>query len=240
MEIFLKETKNVDALVFMDLEATSFTSEMIEIGAYLAEINKDGSIKKVHAPFKRYVKAKHQVGFHVAQLTGITDEKLRNEGEDFPAVLSSFRKYVGKFWDSCRFVTFSEHDMVIVKNTMAQYRDLNPSYARNIYRHHLDLQRLLDRYIQDQNGNPYSLTNYLKVFGLEFDGKAHDAIYDALNLLGLYKVAREGKEIFIKEYKNVLCGAKTRPVVKEIIHMLSEGKTVTPEMFDALLEDTFK
>ncbi len=240
MEIFLKETKNVDALVFMDLEATSFTSEMIEIGAYLAEINKDGSIKKVHAPFKRYVKAKHQVGFHVAQLTGITDEKLRNEGEDFPAVLSSFRKYVGKFWDSCRFVTFSEHDMVIVKNTMAQYRDLNPSYARNIYRHHLDLQRLLDRYIQDQNGNPYSLTNYLKVFGLEFDGKAHDAIYDALNLLDLYKVAREGKEIFIKEYKNVLCGAKTRPVVKEIIHMLSEGKTVTPEMFDALLEDTFK
>ena len=130
--------------------------------------------------------------------------------------------------------------MVIVKNTMAQYRDLNPSYARNIYRHHLDLQRLLDRYIQDQNGNPYSLTNYLKVFGLEFDGKAHDAIYDALNLLDLYKVAREGKEIFIKEYKNVLCGAKTRPVVKEIIHMLSEGKTVTPEMFDALLEDTFK
>lgn len=240
MEIFLRETKNVDALVFVDLEATSFTSEMIEIGAYLAEINKDGSIKKVHAPFKRYVKAKHQVGFHVAQLTGITDEKLRNEGEDFPAVLSSFRKYVGKFWDSCRFVTFSEHDMVIVKNTMAQYRDLNPSYARNIYRHHLDLQRLLDRYIQDQNGNPYSLTNYLKVFGLEFDGKAHDAIYDALNLLDLYKVAREGKEIFIKEYKNVLCGAKTRPVVKEIIHMLSEGKTVTPEMFDALLEDTFK
>lgn len=240
MEIFLRETKNVDALVFMDLEATSFTSEMIEIGAYLAEINKDGSIKKVHAPFKRYVKAKHQVGFHVVQLTGITDEKLRNEGEDFPAVLSSFRKYVGKFWDSCRFVTFSEHDMVIVKNTMAQYRDLNPSYARNIYRHHLDLQRLLDRYIQDQNGNPYSLTNYLKVFGLEFDGKAHDAIYDALNLLDLYKVAREGKEIFIKEYKNVLCGAKTRPVVKEIIHMLSEGKAVTPEMFDALLEDTFK
>ncbi len=240
MEIFLRETKNVDALVFMDLEATSFTSEMIEIGAYLAEINKDGSIKKVHAPFKRYVKAKHQVGFHVTQLTGITDEKLRNEGEDFPAVLSSFRKYVGKFWDSCRFVTFSEHDMVIVKNTMAQYRDLNPSYARNIYRHHLDLQRLLDRYIQDQNGNPYSLTNYLKVFGLEFDGKAHDAIYDALNLLDLYKVAREGKEIFIKEYKNVLCGAKTRPVVKEIIHMLSEGKAVTPEMFDALLEDTFK
>lgn len=240
MEIFLRETKNVDALVFMDLEATSFTSEMIEIGAYLAEINKDGSIKKVHAPFKRYVKAKHQVGFYVAQLTGITDEKLRNEGEDYPAVLSSFRKYVGKFWDSCRFVTFSEHDMVIVKNTMAQYRDLNPSYARNIYRHHLDLQRLLDRYIQDQNGNPYSLTNYLKVFGLEFDGKAHDAIYDALNLLDLYKVAREGKEIFIKEYKNVLCGAKTRPVVKEIIHMLSEGKTVTPEMFDALLEDTFK
>lgn len=240
MEIFLKETKNVDALVFMDLEATSFTSEMIEIGAYLAEIEKDGSVKKVHRPFKHYVKAHHQVGFHVTQLTGITDELLRKEGEDFPTVLSSFRKYVGRFWESCRFVTFSEHDMVIVKNTMAEYRDLNPSYARNIYRRHLDLQRLLDRYIQDQNGNPYSLTNYLKVFGLEFDGKAHDAIYDALNLLDLYKAAIEGKDIFIREYKNVLGGAKSRPVLKEIVHMLNEGKTVTPEMFDSLLEDTFK
>lgn len=240
MEIFLKETKNVDALVFMDLEATSFTSETIEIGAYLAEIEKDGSVKKVHRPFKHYVKAHHQVGFHVTQLTGITDELLRKEGEDFPTVLSSFRKYVGRFWESCRFVTFSEHDMVIVKNTMAEYRDLNPSYARNIYRRHLDLQRLLDRYIQDQNGNPYSLTNYLKVFGLEFDGKAHDAIYDALNLLDLYKAAIEGKDIFIREYKNVLGGAKSRPVLKEIVHMLNEGKTVTPEMFDSLLEDTFK
>ncbi len=240
MNIFLKETKDLKALVFIDLEATSFTSEMIEIGAYLAEIDKDGAITKVHKPFKHYVKAHHQIGSTVTKLTGITEKMLQEKGEDFPFVLSSFRKYVGKYWESCRFVTFSEHDIVIIKNTMAEYRDLNPSYARNIYKKHLDLQRILSSYIQDDHGNPYSLANYLKVFELEFDGKAHDAMYDALNLLDLYKVARERPDIFAKEYKKALCSRKTKPILREIVKALNENITITPEMYQKMLEDQFK
>ncbi len=240
MEIFLKETKNVRALVFIDLEATSPSFEMIEIGAYLAEINKDGSIKKVHEPFKHYVKAKHPIGHMVTKLTGITEELLQEKGEDFAYVLSSFRKYVGKFWEDCRFVTFAQHDIVIIKSTMEQNRNIDPKYARNIYRRHLDLQRLLDTYIQDERGNPYSLTNYLKIFGLEFDGKAHDAIYDALNLLDLYKVARVSGDVFVREYKKTLMTSKNKPVIKDILKMLNEGETVTPEKYNELLESSFK
>ncbi len=240
MEIFLKETKNIKALVFMDLEATSPSFEMIEIGAYLAEIDKDGKIKKVHEPFKHYVKAKHPIGHMVTKLTGISEQLLQKEGEDFAYVLSSFRKYVGKFWENCRFVTFAQHDIVIIKSTMEQHREIDPLYARNIYRRHLDLQKLLDTYIQDEHGNPYSLTNYLKVFGLEFDGKAHDAIYDALNLMNLYKVARVSGDVFVREYKKTLACGKNKPVVKEILKALSNGETVTPEKYSEILENSFK
>lgn len=240
MDIFLKETRNCKALVFIDLEATSPSFEMIEIGAYLAEIYNDGSIKKIHEPFKHYVKAKHPIGPIVTKITGITEELLQKEGENFSYIMPLFRRYVGRFWANCRFVTFGEHDMVIIRNTMEQNRDFDPQYARNIYKHHFDLQKFLDTYIQDEHGNPYSLSNYLKVFGLTFDGQAHDALCDALNLLDLYKKARVSKDIFVREYKKTLLTSKNKPIVKEILKMLSANQTITPEIYDALLENSFK
>lgn len=244
MQIFENETKGLKALVFLDLEATAFTAEMIEIGAYLATLNPDGSIKKVGKPFKHYVKAHHPIGWAVTKLTGITEEKLRENGEDFGFVLSEFRKYVGKYWNSCRFVTFGEHDIVIVKNTMVEHKDtVDPSYARQIYRHHWDFQKTLGTYVQDEHGNPLSLKNYLKVFQLEFDGTAHDAIYDALNTLDLYQAARIHPEILAEEYQKVLQNLNSNKVgkpIKTLIKMLNEGKTVTPEMWDLLIKETFR
>lgn len=239
MEIFEKETHDLKALVFLDLEATSFTSEMIEIGAYLAKIDEKGMVTKVFPPFKRYIKANHEIGTPVTKLTGITEDLLKKEGHGFQEIMSSFRKYVGRFWEDCRFVTFGEHDMVIIKNTMAEHRDIDPRYARNIYRHHLDLQRLLSFYIQDENGNPYSLANYLKIFGLEFDGKAHDAVYDALNLLDLYKKAIVSEEIFEQGYKKTLINNK-KPIIRELIKRLNSGQTITPEIYEDMLRRTFK
>lgn len=240
MEIFQKELKEVKALVFLDLEATSHTSEMIEIGAYMARIDEKGKIKKIYDPFKRYVIPNHPIGYIVTKLTGISEAELRKRGEDFRKVLSDFRKYVGKYWENCKFVTFGDHDIVIIKSTMAEHRDIDPIYARNIYRRHLDLQRLLSQYIQDDNGNPYSLMNYLKIFNLEFDGKQHDAAYDALNLLDLYKQAMNSPEIFVESYKKTLKNARNKPAVREMIRRLNEGETITPEIYDDILRGIFK
>lgn len=239
MEIFEKETREIKALVFLDLEATAFTAEMIEIGAYMAKIDSRGTITTVFPSFKRYVKANHEIGTPVKKLTGITEELLKKEGHSFQDAMSAFRKYVGKYWEDCRFITFGEHDMVIIKNTMAEHRDIDPHYARNIYRRHLDLQRLLSFYIQDENGNPYSLNNYLKIFGLEFDGKAHDAAYDALNLLDLYKKAIISKDIFQEGYKKTLINNK-KPLIRELIKRLNSGQTITPEIYEEMIRRTFK
>ena len=240
MEIFLKELKDVKALVFLDLEATAFTSEMIEIGAYLATIDSKGRIKKVFKPFKHYVKAHHRIGYPVTQLTGITEEKIAKDGEEFEYVLSEFRRYVGRYWSVCKFVTFGEHDIVIIKSTMSEHRNMEPTYARNIYRHHLDLQRLLSTYVQDEHGNPYSLKNYLSLFDLEFDGQQHDAAFDALNLLDLYKKAVYSPNIFVESYKKTLLNVRNNPIARELIKKLNNGETVTPEYYEELLERTFK
>lgn len=240
MEIFQKELKNVKALIFLDLEATSHTSEMIEIGAYMARIDENGKIKKIYNPFKRYVIPNHPIGYIVTKLTGISEEDIKKHGQDFREVLSDFRKYVGKYWENCKFVTFGDHDIVIIKSTMAEHRDIDPTYARNIYRRHFDLQRLLSAYIQDDNGNPYSLMNYLKIFGLDFDGKQHDAAYDALNLLDLYKRAMNSPEIFAEAYKRTLKNARNKPIVREIIQRLNKGETITPEIYENILKGVFK
>ena len=68
MKILDRKLKKKRTLVFVDLEGTGFSHEMIEIGAYLATINEDGTIKKVGAPFKRYVLAHHPIGHFVENM----------------------------------------------------------------------------------------------------------------------------------------------------------------------------
>ena len=46
MKILDRKLRKKRTLVFVDLEGTGFSHEMIEIGAYLATLNEDGTIKR--------------------------------------------------------------------------------------------------------------------------------------------------------------------------------------------------
>ena len=93
-------------LVFLDLEGTQFTHEMIEIGAYKVFLKDDLTVKKVLKGFKSYVRPHARIGKVVTDLTGITEELLVKEGLPYRVVQQAFRKYVGKDWEKCLFVTF--------------------------------------------------------------------------------------------------------------------------------------
>lgn len=241
MRIFLNEIKGAKAYCFMDLEATSFTSELIEIGAVLAIIDKEGKVKKTLKPYKRYVIPLGSVGKPVRDLTGIDSNLLHKEGVKFEEAIPEFWKYIGKYAESVRFVTFGDYDMTILRKSGEKHRDFNHTLLRNIYKRHFDFQKLLGRYIQDEHGNPLSLKNYLKVFGIEFEGKEHDAVYDAINLMKLYEKAYENPSIFIEEYEKTLShGNKVAPPVKKLISALNEGKSVTKEDWDLWIEETFQ
>lgn len=241
MKIIRKAIKNAHCLVFMDLEATAFSHELIEIGAYRVLLDDMGKPIKVGPPFRRFVKARNPIGRIVVNLTGITEEKLKKEGTPFKEAIEEFRQYVGGYWKSARFVTFGSHDVVIMHSSAAMNKDADPEMTEHIIDLHFDFQSFLSQYVQDQNGNPYSLHNYLNIFEIPFEGREHDALSDAYNLYRLYNEIFIRTDILAKQYELALAHNKRLPApLKDAFKTLSEGKDLTVDRWESSIKETFK
>jgi inhibitor of KinA sporulation pathway (predicted exonuclease) len=241
MKALEKIIRDRRALVFLDLEGTQISHEMIELGAYIALLNDDLSVKAVLPGFECYVKAHHPIGGIVNRMTGITQRTLDEKGLPFPEVEDRFRKYVGKYWGRCLFVTFGNHDLRIVNQSVLNNLTADKEIAHDINHYDLDFSLFLSQYIQDPNSNPLSLANYLKVFELPFEGQAHDALADALNLLDLYKAFLARPDIVAREYKKTLSHIHHLPSpLTKVVLALNEGKTVTPEEWDEAIKESIQ
>ena len=82
MKKFERLLKGHKPLVFLDFEGTQFSHEMIALGAFNTTDSR-GFIKKTKKPLKIYVKAHNRVGKIVTELTGITDEMLKEKASHF-------------------------------------------------------------------------------------------------------------------------------------------------------------
>ena len=103
MKKLAKATRGRKQLIFLDLEGTQFSHELIAIGAIKATIKTDGTIKKLYPGFKHYVLATQNVGNYVEKLTGITDDLLAREGIPFDKILLMLKKYVGTNLSKTKF-----------------------------------------------------------------------------------------------------------------------------------------
>lgn len=241
MKIFENITRNQKALVFIDLEGTQMTGEVIEIGASLAILNKDGSVKKTAKPFRRYVKAHSRIGPIVRKMTGIEQATLDKEGLTFAHAVKELFKYVGKYSKNCLFVTFGTGDKRMFQVSFEMNEEANREYMGPLLQKNWDLLGFLSQYIKDENGNVYSLTNFLKVFGCDFQGHAHDAYADARNLQTLYEKAITRPDVFVDHYKNILKNTSHLPApISKVIKRLQSGEAVTPEDYDAFIKGTFE
>ena len=241
MKTLENEIKGIRTLVFLDLEGTQFSHEMIEIGAYRVSLRDDLTIKKVHRPFKSYVKAKHGIGRVVTKLTGITEETLQKKGVPFRVVQQELKRYLGRDWSKCLFVTFGSHDLRIIMQSALSNLDSNADAAHYVVKHDFDLQDFIARYVKDDNGNPLSLTNYLKVYHIPFEGQAHDAETDAYNLMLLYKAFIANPAINEMEYKKTLSRLHHLPIpVQHILSKLTNGNSITPKDWDDEVKESFK
>ncbi len=236
-----KAIRDKKILVFFDLEGTQFSHEMIEIGAYSVLLHDDLTVKNINPPFKCYVKSQEQVGKIVTELTGITDKKLHDEGLLFPKAFSEFERYVRKYEDRCTFIAFGNQDIKIIQNSVYLNGNAGISFSRIIKKNYLDFSSFISSYIKDEKGNPYSLTNYLKIFGVPFAGHAHDAASDAYNLIELYKAFLSKKEIVREEYEKTLSRISHLPKpIQTVMNKLQSGESVSPEFFDKAVEDSLK
>ena len=233
--------KDRRCLLFIDLEGTQTTHEMIEIGAYKVILKEDLTPKKIFKPYHAYVLAKHRVGPIVTKLTGITDMKLKKEGIPFRTVLDQLKKYLGKDHDRALLVSYGTEDARIILQSSENNMDASTEEARFLSRHFFDLGAFISRFVRDESGNMLSLTNALKTFEVPFEGTAHCAQDDAYNLFLLYKAFLEKTDIVKENYKNVLGRQNHLPTpIRMVLNRLTSGETVTPELWDKLVEESLK
>ncbi len=241
MKALEKKLKEHRCLIFLDLEGTQASHEIIEIGAYKVILRDDYSVKKVFKPYHAYVLPKHRVGPIVTKLTGINDLTLKREGIPFRSMQVQLKKYVGKDFKNPVFVSYGPTDASMFLASSENNMDASTEEARFVARHFFDLAAFIGQFVRDDHGNILSLTNALKAYDVAFEGTAHNAQDDAYNLLLLYQAFMEKREITLKNYMKVLgnTGHLAEPVAA-VIRALTKGQTVTPEDFRHYAEESLK
>ena len=238
MKRVLKNFKGHKHLCFLDFEGTQFSHEMIAYGAVLVTIDKEGNIVKQKPALKKYVRAKNAVGKYVENLTGITRLDLDRFGVSFSVAMKDLKKYCGIHFKGCSFLTFGNHDIRILNQSISYNLDAPKDLCTVIKSNYVDFQAILAEFIKDDHNNPYSLTNYLNVFNLEFDGEAHDPEYDAVNLMRLYQAFMKDTDVIEKEFfKNMKRHTFNPAPIDRVIKDLLDGKTVTPEDFKSYIDN---
>lgn len=220
------------------MEATQFSHEAIAIGAFKVEINKDLSVRKLYKGFKKYVLAKERIGKLVTNLTGITEEQLDKEGVHFAVMQRQLKEYIGVPYEKCMFIAFGNNDIHILRQSLQYNIHSDKEDIKIIGNNYLDFSDILGEFIRDENGNIYSLANYLKYFNIEPEGEAHDPLYDAKNLYLLYVAVLNNQETLIKGYKELIKHKTFQPyVVQKVMNKLNNGENVTPEDLDKFIRE---
>lgn len=228
-------------LCFLDLEGTQFSHEMIAIGAVKVTLKKDGTIRKIHRGYYSLVKAKNRVGSVVTELTGITDKMIKEKGISFRVAVDNLKKYMGKEWTKALYVTFGNHDVRIISQSLAHNLDAKKNDVEILIKHNFDLADFLNTYLKDDNNNNLSLAHMLEKFNIEFKGTQHNALADAINLAYLYDAFQKNDKILLTEYRKTLGMYRHLPEpIHRSVELLAKGETVTPKQFDEFIKDSLK
>ncbi len=214
-------------LVFLDLEGTQQSHELIAIAAIKAEINDDLTIKKTYKGIHHIVRPKKEVGKFVTQLTKITEVDVVDKGISFAKAMMLLRNYLGKNFKKAAFIVFGNHDARILHQSFHHSPDALETTVKTVTGNLIDYSMFLSEFIKDQNGNPLSLINNLLVFKEQFQGEHHQPLDDAKNLMLLYRRVLENKETIMSEYLKVFKQFRHLPEpVKIIIQQLLDDKVV--------------
>lgn len=222
-------------LVFLDFEGTQFSHEMIAIGAISCGIDfKTGKIKRRKEPFRIYVRAHNKIGGYVSELTGITEDMLKKQGVTFDTAMKALKKYVGINFKKATFITFGNHDLRIINQSIMYNMHYPKEITSQIQKNYFDFSAFLNEFIKDDAGNALSLVHFCELFGVEEAGVAHDPKVDAINLANLYDAFVTKTDLVTSEYLKHLrlhSGSYPSPINKAVISLAS-GKDVTAKEFE--------
>lgn len=230
--------RGVKQVVFLDLEGTQFSHEMIAIGAVKVTLKADGSFKKIFPGFKHYVLAQNSIGRVVENLTGITPDLLAREGVSFTEVLPLLKKYVGNNFAKTKYVTFGNHDLRILKQSQNYNPDADHNIVGVLLKNNLDLSVIINEFIKDDKNNTLSLVNLCKVFNIPPVEPAHDPLNDALMLAYLYRELLVQTDLLKERYAQVLLNLNSVPrPIKKLLNKIKSGESVNYDDLYHYLQD---
>ena len=236
----IKGLKGHKALVFLDFEGTQFSHEMIAIGAISCLIDvKSGQIKKKKAPFKIYVRAHNKIGGYVEKLTGINEAILREKGVSFDTAMKSLKKYIGLPFKKATFITFGNHDMRILAQSIAYNMTYPKDITSQIQKNYFDFASFISEFIRDENGNAMSVVDLCELFKIQEAGVAHDPEVDAVNLANIYEAFIENKPLVVEEYMRHLKNHSNQlpPPIQKAVAKLAAGEDVSAAEFEQNVKD---
>ncbi len=169
--------------------------EIIEIG--VIRLNED---LKEEDSFKAYVKPQFstKIAKRYENLTGITQEML-DEADDFKTVMTDFLNWVCESERDYIVYAWSGNDLyqlrqeMIVKNiNLGPEMEYMMEHWKDFQREYCDLFEI---------NRVLSLNKAVRLAGLDFDGRKHDALWDARNTAQLFARTRDGEEFEILRKK---------------------------------------
>jgi inhibitor of KinA sporulation pathway (predicted exonuclease) len=167
-------------VLFLDTESTcwrgvppdGFDNEIIQFGIVELDV---ASLQIIRSK-SYYVKPKkYEISLYCQNLTGITDDVIRTRGRRYDHVLNTI---INDFSPHNKITYAWGSDESIITKACNQFVMANPFTTMLDYG--IQFKHLIN---QKEN---VSLSNALKMVGLQFSGNMHDAEIDAQNLANLY------------------------------------------------------
>lgn len=241
MKKLLRSIGKEKIVVFLDLEGTQFSHELIALGAFKTKLKRDGTFARLDKGFQIYVKSLNPIGKFVEKLTGITEMTLVDKGVNYVEAMAAFKKYVGRDYKKAKYITFGSHDIRIFSQSELQSGASADGFFEIIKHNHVDLSKIISEYIKDDKNNPLSLTNYCKLFNVTLSGTEHEALSDAKNLAYLYNAVIKNPEIVSREYMKIIESGRgmPRPIQKLIKKMREDGKVEATDL-DRFVKEEIK
>ena len=141
--------------------------EIIQIGA--VRVTED---RQVADEFQVMIKPKYyrHLNRRVSKLTGIKENRLKEEGIAFPEAMESFRSWCG---EDIIFLTWGFDDIGILRENLQLY-GLNTDWTDRWY----NAQMMFNAQTDGSNAQK-ALKTAMEIFGIEASRPAHDALGDA-------------------------------------------------------------
>lgn len=179
-----KNTMNYETIVALDLEQCCWeeddrhAGEIIQIGVAQANV----ITGEVQPPRSYYVKPDHDtISQYCTKLTGITQRQVDKQGRSLPVILDIIRDKIGV---KKTYVTWGTDIETIDQEILEKLRLEDGLLDQYIFRfkHTINLSILFHMLAPDKpKRGRYKLSEALKYFDVDFQGRAHDAGVDAYN-----------------------------------------------------------